>query len=105
MSHEQLRTLDVRSLAQHAVQTLTLDFRGVGTTSSEIMQNSIVQCCLELEIVESILTRNFEQNDDPELCYLPYMVEGIRRRLEMAQHNAEFLATVLAEAGESEASQ
>lgn len=105
MTPEQARTLDLRSLAQHAVEAMTLTFRGVGTTGTEIMQNSIVQSCLELEIVESILERNFEQSDDPELRYLTYMVEGIRRRLEMARNSADFLATVLGETKAEEAAQ
>lgn len=98
MSPAELRTHDLRCHAQRAVEAITLTFRGAGTTASEIMENSILQSCLELEIVESILQRNLEQSEDPELCYLAYMVEGIRRRLDMARESADFLATVLTEA-------
>jgi hypothetical protein len=91
MSPEQDRTLALRCLAQRAVESLGVN--GNEPDAVTIMAHSIAQAYLELEAVERVL-----ETDSNELGELTYIVQGIRQRLTMAQHSAEFLATVLAEA-------
>lgn len=90
MSPEEIRENDLLCLAQRAVEALGVN--GEKPTAATIMEHSIAQACLEIEAVERVLDR-----DSTELGELTYVLAGIRQRLTMAQHSAQFLASVLAE--------
>jgi len=92
MSPEQVRKLDTECLAQRAIEALGVNTKDGKPSAAQIMEHSIAQACLELEVVEQILDKDQDRGN------MAYFVAGIRQRLEMAQHSASFLATVLAEA-------
>jgi len=93
MIPEEIRENELLCLAQRSIEALGVS--GDKPSATTIMEHSIAQACLEIEAVERVLDR-----DSTELGELSYILSGIRQRLAMAQHSAEFLATVLAEAAQ-----
>jgi len=90
VSPDQIRDMDTKRLALRAIEALGVNSRDGKPSAAHIMEHSIAQACLELEVVEQIL------ENDQDRGNMAYIVAGIRQRLEMAQHSASFLATILA---------
>ena len=85
------REIFLQGLATYT--TGALGVNGDRPTSEQILEHSITQACLELEVVEKVLDG---LQDHPELSTLVYVVEGIRRRLELANECNGTLAELMA---------
>jgi hypothetical protein len=106
MTPEEKRAIDLKALASRALDALGVSgddevWTGPGV-ESYIVEHAIAQACLEIEAVEFTLEKH-QDHADPELSQLVYVVQGIRRRLELVGQCTETLAELMSTTTETAA--